>query len=322
MKKPINIGIIGLGFGKNYLRTFNELRNASVKWVCSRSRKTINQVLSGTKTELRTRTTTNYKDIFKDKNTEAVAIVTPGSTHYKLAREALLANKHVIVEKPVAFKSKEVEDLISISKKRKKVFMAGHLHLFNPGIRKIKHDMENKVFGRINSIYSIHTSKGIIRKDMSALWDFFPHPVSIALYLLGKMPLTVKAYGISYLQKGMEDMAFMELTFPNNMVLTAFCSWLSPERKMELNIVGDKIYAAFDDYAKEKLMYYNLAKNKNYPKQIESKKPLTEQLKHFLYCIENNKRPLTDGYEALNVTKVLEAAEKSLKSKKTVSIAK
>mgnify|MGYP001609435024 CR=1 FL=1 len=320
MKNTVNIGIIGLGFGKNYLLTFNMLENANVKWICARRMSTISKALADAKNKSNINTTTNYKDILEDNNVDAVAIVTPGSTHYMLAREALLAGKHVIVEKPVAFKSKEVMDLISISKKRKKILMAGHVHLFNPGIKKIKEDTEKGLFGNLKSINSIHLSKGIIRNDMGALWDFFPHPVSIALYLAGKMPVKAKAYGKSYLQKGIGDIAIMELIFPNGMALTAFCSWLSSERRMELSVTGEKICATFDDYAKEKLKYYSLTDNKTRKIHIKPDKPLTEELKHFLYCIENSKIPITDGYEALQVTKVLEAADKSLKSGKTEKI--
>ena len=327
MNKPLKIGIIGLGrFGRCYFKTFNQLDSASVVWVCSAEENDIKEALETVNNKSDIKTTVNYKDILNDKEVDAVAIITPGSTHYSLTKEALKSDKHVIVEKPLAFNSKNAEELIVISDKKRKVLMAGHLHLFNPGIIKLKADIKSGLFGKINYIHSFGAGNGPIRLDMSALWDYFPHDVSILLYLLDECPLSLSVNGASYINKGMEDLVTMDIKFPRNIFATAIGTWLYPLKKRELVVVGEKLYAVFDDYAaKDKLRYYDMGNGDAQGKaamgdndyravDIEDTKPLTVQLKHFLDCIQNNKDPLTSGKEALEVVKVLEYAEKSLKN--------
>lgn len=317
------IGVIGAGrWGANYLRTFNEL-GCNVKWVCSRKDATLKQALANTK--VIAKPTKNYNDILKDNEVDAVAIATPGSTHYRLAKEALLSNKHVLVEKPLAFSSKNVEELIRISRQKNKILMVGHQHLFNQGIQRMREDIKNGLFGKINFINFFHFGNGPIRTDMSALWDFFPHTVSILLYLLEETPITVSANGKSFMNNGVEDIATMDAAFQNNIFAASTCSWLYPLKKMEVIVVGEKLYAAFDDYAQsDKLKYYY-----SRPKMVRGKiaikdkgfkapklgnaRPLTEELRHFLECIAKSQKPIADGEEALKVTKVLEAAERSLR---------
>lgn len=319
-----NIGIIGVGrWGTNYLRTFNKLENAEISWICSAREESIAKALNNANVS-NIKTTTNYKDILDDGDVDAVAIATPGSTHYRLAKESLKADKHVLVEKPLAFNSKDVKELIKAANKKKKILMVGHIHRFNSAIQKLKEDIGAGIFRNINYIHSFGSGNGPIRRDMNALWDFFPHDITILLHLLGEMPLTVSATGASYLTSGIEDVVTMDLKFKKNIFATAMASWLYPLKKRDLVVVGEKLYAVFDDYAAiDRLKYYN-----SRPKIVDGKivmedgghiipkfsdaKPLTEELKHFLYCIENNKKPFTDGHHALKVTNVLEAAQKSL----------
>ena len=320
----IRIGIIGVGrWGTNYLRTFGELKNCNVRWICASRKTTLKEALLKANVKAPVKTTINYKDILRDKETDAVAIASPGSTHYGFAKSALQANKHVIVEKPVAFSSRNVEELIEISKEKNRILMAGHLHLFNPGIQKIRADIKKGIFGKINFIHLTHFGNGPVRADMGALWDFFPHSVSILLHLLEKSPVAVSANGMSCINSGIEDVVTMDAIFANKVFATSIASWLYPIKKMEMVIVGEKLYAIFDDYAKDKLKYYYsrpkvivgkaVIQDKGYKTQkFSAAKPLTEQLKHFLECIEKNKTPLTGGDEALKVTKILELAQHSL----------
>ena len=314
MSKPLTIGIIGVGrWGLNYFKTLNELSNANVKWICATKESTLKEALSKVKSQNNVKSTTNYNKILKDKEVDAVAIASSGSTHYEISKATLKNNKHVIVEKPVAFSSTDAKELIKLSKERKKIFMAGHLHLYNPAIRKIKQDIDSGLFGKINYFSLVHFGNGPVRKDIGVIWDFFPHSVSIFLYLLGKSPLKVSVNGASYLQKGIEDIAVMDMHFADKIFATSAASWLYPLKKMKLTIIGEKLYGVFDDYAaEEKLRYYDRNDKGYYAPEFKDAKPLTEQLKHFLDCIENNKIPLTDGEEALKVTKVLEAAQKSM----------
>lgn len=326
MKKPIRIGVIGLGrWGINYFRTFSELKNCTVKYVCATKKKTLSEAIKKVKPIIMPKAVIDYNDLLNDKELDAVAIVTNGASHCKLAKEALEANKHVIVEKPLAFTSQDVKKLISISNKKDKILMVGHLHLYNPAIRKIKNDITRGLFGKINYIHSFGAGNGPVRNDMNVLWDFFPHDVSILLYLLDKFPLSVSANGACYIKNGVEDVVTMDIMFPKNIFATSIASWIYPLKKRDVVVVGKKLYAVFDDYAKKnKLGYYNKkVPTSIYAPKISSSKPLTEELRHFLDCIENDKTPLTDGNEALKVTRVLESAQKSLRNKgKRIKITK
>ena len=327
----INVGVIGVGrWGLNYLRTLKSIKNASVGWICSSTKETLEKAIAETKIDAKT--TVDYKDILKDDEIDAVIISSPASTHYRIARDSLLSGKNALVEKPVCLNSKDAADLLKISDKKKKILMAGHLHLFNPGIQRIKSDIKGGLFGRINYISITHTGNGPVRDDMSALWDFFPHSVSILLYLLEENPIEISASGASFLNKGIEDVATMSMKFQGNIFAESMCSWRSPLKKMEAIVVGEKLYAVFDDYAKEnKLLYCHsrprMANGKVITEdrgceavKLNDSRPLAEQARHFLDCIENNKTPINDGKAALRVTKIIESAQESLKTKTTIKI--
>jgi|TARA_Y100000310_G_C20703189_1_gene832006 UDP-2-acetamido-3-amino-2,3-dideoxy-glucuronate N-acetyltransferase len=320
----INIGLIGFGrFGQNYFRTFNELEDVEVRWICSNTintRKEMPLILND-----KIKTTIDYNDILNDDGVDAVAIVTPATTHYKIAKDAINSGKHVIVEKPLTLSSKDAEDLVKISNGKKKILMVGHIHRYNPGIQKLKEDIDKGKLGKINYIHYTHLGNGPVREDVNALWDFFPHTLTILDYFFDELPLSVNAKGACYLRKGIHDVVTVDIKLPDNVFIVAIGSWLYPFKRMGLVVTGEKKFATFDDYAeKEKLKYYDnrpkiingkaIMEDKGYeaPK-IGSGKPLTNQLKHFLDCIKSNKTPLTDGSKALKTIKVLEYAQESLK---------
>lgn len=333
MGNQINIGIIGVGrFGTNYLKTINELDNASVKGICSTKESTLNKAIAKVSLKSEANKTTDYRDILEDKKVDAVVIATPGSTHYNIAKQSLLSGKHVLVEKPFCINSKDAEDLVDISLEKKKILAVGHLHLFNPGILRLKEDIKSGLFGNINYINILHCGNGPIRSDINALWDFFPHSLSILMYLLEKDPMEISVNGASYIKKGVEDVVTMDLKFPENIFATSFGSWLYPLKKMDIGIVGEKLYATFDDYVKtDKIRYYDsrpkivhgkpIIDDKRYKSpNIGNTMPLTGQLKHFLDCIENNKTPINDGKHALRITKILELAQESLNKGSRVKV--
>jgi len=314
--EQIKLGIIGIGrWGKNYLRTCTQINNLNVAYICATKEQTCKKALEEINLSPLPKTTTNYKEILNDPEIKAVIIATPAATHYELAKESLKAGKHVLVEKPVAFHTKEVEDLIKISEETNKIFMAGHLHLFNPGILKLKQNIKEGIFGKIRYIYSASLGPGPVRPNMSALWDYFPHDLTIILYLLENLPTKIIANGASYLNPEIENVVSMDLYFPNKVFTSSIASWIHPVKKRDVIVVGEKMSAVFDDYAKtDKLRYYNAQAKEHKTQIIDDAKPLTEQIKHFLDCIKENKTPLTGPAQALHVTKVLEAAEKSLKT--------
>jgi len=319
MVQPIKVAIIGAGrWGTNYLRTFNELKNAEVKWLCSPREITIKKALSNAKSKSEAKSTTDYREILEDERVDAVAIASSGSTHYEIAKAALQSGKHVLVEKPLALSIKEAKELVKISKQKKKILMVGHIHRYNPGIQKLKEDICMGLFGRIKSIHFLHFGNGPIRSDMNVIWDFFPHTASILLYLLEKTPVSVSAEGKSFINKGIEDIATIDIAFPDKVFASSMASWLYPFKKMGIVIIGEKLCATFDDHSnEEKLKYFG---RRFSSPSVGEDRPLTAELKHFLDCIINKKNPFTNGQEGLKVVRVLEAAQNSLIKGKRIKV--
>lgn len=287
----MKLSIIGVGkWGRNYFRTFLEL-GAEVKWICATKESTLEK----SKEIGEAKATTNYKEVLNDSEVDAVAIATPDPTHYRIVKDALEAGKHVLVEKPFTLNSKEAEELVKLAKQKGKVLMVGHIHRFNPGVQKLKEDIDAGVFGKVRNVQSIATINAA-RQDTSVLWDVVPHDITILSYLFGMYPDNVSA-------NGTKDFVTVDMKL-GNVFATCFASWAYPVKQRMLTVIGDKASALFDDYAKQ-LKYFG-------GKTVEfDKMPLTEELKHFIECVENGRKPLTNGEDGLRVVKVLEACEDS-----------
>jgi len=323
----LNIAVVGIGsWGKNLVRNFNELKESNLS-LCSD--------LNGDKLKIikdlypKVKTTKDFDSFLLDQRIDAVAISTPASTHFELAKKALLKDKHVFIEKPMTLKVADSEELIEIAEKRNKKIMVGHLMLFHPAIRKLKEIISERELGDIYYIYSQRVNLGIVRKDESALWSFAPHDLSVISYLLEQEPETVSARGESYLQDKIEDVVFMNLHFKDKKMAQLHLSWLDPNKLRRMTIVGSKKMVVFDDVeSSEKLKIYDKGVNQvdynsygdyitlrfgdiNIPR-IDMAEPLKIECQHFLDCIIKNKKPLSDGYSGLRVIKILEAAQESL----------
>lgn len=329
----IQIGVIGCGYwGPNYVRVFNELPESRVKWCCDLDKKNLENIK---KLYPEIKVTKDYKKIAKDSEIDAAVIVTPVKTHYKIAKYFLKEGKHLLVEKPFTNKVLQAEELIKIAKAKHSVLMVSHVYLYNPGIRALEEIIRKKRLGKIYYLKTERTGLGPIRKQASVLWDLAPHDIYIVLYLLKKSPLKVSAEGNSFLQKGIEDFVNLNLKFRKNIFCTIYASWFSPEKVRKLTVVGSRGMAIFDDVNKQDMLkIYERKINKKlfnsapeyrdhqnivtigdvYIPNIEQSEPLKNQAKHFLECILKDKKPLTDAQDGLNVVKILEAAEASLKT--------
>jgi len=326
-KSKIKLGLIGVGYwGKNLLRVFNELD--VLKIACDLNE----ELLNGKKQEYpNIQFTTNLVDVLNDKEIKGVVISTPAVTHYKLAKEAILAGKDVFVEKPLALKMGEGEELVKLAQKKKAILMVGHLLLYHPAVKKLKALIKKGELGEIYYIYSNRLNFGKIRTEENVLWSFAPHDISVIINFLG-MPKKVRVIGENYLQKDVADTTLSFLDFGKKRAAHIFVSWLNPFKEQKLSVIGEKAMAVFDDRAEEKLILYHhkVKNNNNCPEavvaqgesiEIPNEEPLMEEAKHFLDCIEKRQNPVTDGYEALNVLKVLSACQKSLeKNGKTILV--
>lgn len=330
--KKINIGIIGCGhWGPNFIRNFRQIKDTCVKYAADVSPERLSYVK---KTFPNIATEHNYLRILEDDGIDAAVIATPAQTHHKLAKEALSRGKHVLVEKPLTRNIAEAEELISIAKANRKILMVGHTFKFNPAVQKLKSLIDSGTLGKICYIYSRRTNLGPIRKDVNAMWDLAPHDVSILMYLLGSTPLSASAHAGTYLPHRLEDVCFITLIFPRNVLGHIHVSWLDPKKVREIVVVGSCKMAIFDDLNMENpvSVYDKRVMNKRFKQdyktfeefqliikdgkvalpRIKKEEPLEIECRHFIDCIRKNKVPLTSGEDGLAVLKVLLAAQDSL----------
>ncbi len=329
----INLGIIGCGYwGPNLLRNFWDIPDTRVQLVAELDQARL-QYLTQRYPILKT--TKNYKDVFTA-DIDAVVIATPAATHYRFAKEALLHKKHVLVEKPLAMNSVEAEELIELAEKKDCKLMVGHTFEYNEAVRALKKYIQTKEIGRPYYLYSQRLNLGIVRQDVNALWNLAPHDISILIYLLEKMPLVVSAKGNDFLQHGIDDVVFLTLHFPDDILAHVQVSWLDPNKVRRMTLVGSEKMIVYDDISDTKIKVFEKGLKKQNIKdslggfdnfgefqliksagnvvipKIKFVEPLSVECAHFIDVIRNNKIPLTDGRNGWRVVKVLEAAQKSL----------
>jgi UDP-2-acetamido-3-amino-2,3-dideoxy-glucuronate N-acetyltransferase len=317
------VAVIGSGYwGKNLVRNFYNL--GALKLVCDK-----NDTLLGKFSEeyAGIETCVAFNDVIRHDDIEAVIISTPAETHYRLAREALLAEKHVFVEKPLVLHETEGLELIALAKENNRRLMVGHLLQYHPAFVRLRELAVSGVLGRINYIYSNRLNLGKIRREENILWSFAPHDISMILSLAGEQPDSVQATGGNYLHQKIADVTTTHLEFPSGLQAHIFVSWLHPFKEQKLVLVGDKKMAVFDDTQswEDKLLLYphriNWQNNMPVPTkgeeehvEISQDEPLRLECRHFLDCITNGTNPLTDGEEGLRVLKILNASQASLNS--------
>lgn len=325
----IKLGLIGCGdWGKNLLRNFSNLPGCVLISCCDQNPKQIEKLRP---LYPQVKFTQSYKEIIENPDLVAVVISTPPASHFDLSKSAILAEKDVFVEKPMVLKVKEGEELVGLAEKKKKILMVGHIMEYHPATLKLKEYIDNDELGKIYYLYSTRVNLGKVRDIENALWSFAPHDISMILFLLKKDPISVTATGECYLQKGIEDVAFMTIHFADGMMAHIHVSWLDPHKDRKLTVVGSKKMAVFDDtQSAEKIWIYDKgvetkADYSTYGEylslrfgdilipQIESTEPLKVECQHFIDCVQTRKPPRSDGRDGLRVLKVLDAAQRSLK---------
>jgi UDP-2-acetamido-3-amino-2,3-dideoxy-glucuronate N-acetyltransferase len=313
------IAVIGAGgWGKNLIRNFHAL--GVLKTVCDIDEK----MLETRKKDFPDITyTRSYEKVLTDTSVAGIVVATPAKTHYKLARAALDARKHVFVEKPLSLHPNEAEELITRAEQQQRILMVGHILRYHPAVIRLKELIAAGELGKIQYVYSHRLNIGKIRTEENILWSFAPHDISVILFLLEEMPLSATATGGNYLQQDITDVTMTTLDFPSGVKSHIFVSWLHPFKEQKLVVVGDKQMAVFDDISDEKLSVYPhkiewehgipvAHKAQAQVIQIDKAEPLKIECQHFLECIAQNMRPRTDGHEGLRVLRILNAAQQSL----------
>lgn len=330
----INIGVVGCGYwGPKHIRVCHELVEADLTTVCDIDQNRLQQVQTQYPY---LKTTSNFKDLLRN-GVDAVVIATPVNTHYKLAREALLNDLHVLIEKPITATSQEASELIELAEKRNLVLMVGHTYEYHPAVDYLREIIRNGELGDIYGIDADRLNLGLFRPDVNVLWDLAPHDISIILTLMKEDPVEVSARGTHHIDENIHDVAYLEILFSNGSMGHVHVSWLHPRKIRQITIVGSQKMVVYDDVSEtEKVVIYdkglsipvngnndgNNGKFSAWPPNyrhgdvvipfISSAEPLKLECKHFIECIVEGKRPRSDGWAGLKVTSILEAADRSL----------
>jgi predicted dehydrogenase len=275
--------------------------------------------------------TTDYRDLLKDSQIDAIAIATPVHTHYELALAALRAGKHVLVEKPLAQTSEEVRRLIEEAERRKLILMVDHTFLFTPAVQKIRELIVEGALGDIYYYNGIRASLGLFQSDVNVIWDLAVHDISIIKYILNEEPVAVSATGASHVVGSPENMAHISLFFQSSCVAHVSVNWLSPVKVRQTFIGGSRKMIVYDDVeATEKIKVYDKGITVNgtaekahqlrigyragdmWAPHLSAKEALQTEADHFIACIRSGATPISDGIMGLRVVEILEAASRSI----------
>ena len=326
----VRIGVIGYGYwGPNIVRNFFNAQNATVVAVCDLNPKSLERVR---KTYPFLQLTTDPADILTSPDIDAIAIVTPISQHFPLAKKALENGKHVFVEKPFTRTSAEAEELILIADRKNLVIMVDHTFLFNAAVRKIRELVDNDTLGDLYYYDSTRVNLGMFQHDANVVWDLAPHDLSIIDYILPTGPEAIIATGEKHVGS-VEDMAYITMYFANNVIAHLNVNWLSPVKVRSTLLGGEKRMLVWNDLeADEKIKVYDKGVERSngnsdydlrvsyragdmWAPRIEQVEALSVETQYFVNCVLNQTIPLNDGNAGLRVVQMLEAIDRSMAHK-------
>jgi predicted dehydrogenase len=326
--EKIKVGVIGCGYwGPNLIRNFVENPSSEVVMVADLMKERLSKIKASYSQIMVTK---DYKELF-NQDLHAVVIATPPATHYSLAKECLEHGLHVLVEKPITLKSRHAEELIEISKKNNLILMVGHTFEYNAAVHTLKNLIDSGELGQIYYVDAARLNLGLFSRELNVLWDLAPHDISILLYILGRVPLSVSAHGMPFVNEGIQDVVYMNMVFPDNILAHIHVSWLDPCKVRRVTVVGSKKMVVYNDVESlEKIRIYDKGVDKppytntfgdfqlSYRygdvviPNIRLAEPLQKECQHFLDCINNHTEPQSNGQDGLQVVKIIEAAQRSL----------
>ncbi len=332
----LRLGVVGLGYwGPNLVRNLNANRRCESLVLCDRDPARLKRTAERYPGLDQT---TDYSDLVNDPGISGIIIATDVMAHYPLAKAALEAGKHIFVEKPFASSVREASELVEIGEARGLVTMVGHTFLYSPPVLKVKEILESGELGELYFITSTRVNLGLHQKDVSVIWDLAPHDFSMLFYWLGAEPEEVQAFGSDYVLEGIPDVAFVDMRFPDGTIANVQLSWLSPSKLRRTVIVGSRKMLVYDDTEPdEKIKIYDRGvefKNGNghysktgihdllisyrsgdvYIPRLDNIEALRAEVDYFVKCLETNEEPFNNGVAGLQVVRILEAADRSMKN--------
>jgi predicted dehydrogenase len=325
----VRVAVVGYGYwGPNLVRNFAEAPGTELAAVCD--------VDPGRLARAGARypgvaTVTDDRELLADPKIDAVAIATPVGTHFDLALRALQAGKHVLVEKPLTATSQQARKLIAEAAQRGRVLMVDHTFVYTGAVRKIRELIAAGELGDVYYYDSARVNLGLFQHDVNVLWDLAVHDLSIVEHVLPVAPRAVSATGISHVPGGTENIAYLTLFFPGNLIAHMHVNWLAPVKLRRTLIGGSRKMIVYDDLEpSEKVKVYDRGitvdtdpesiyqlligyrSGDMWAPQLDLTEALHHEVEHFVHCIERGERPLTDGEAGLSVVLTLEAAARSM----------
>ncbi|MDQ3857261.1 MAG: Gfo/Idh/MocA family oxidoreductase [Actinomycetota bacterium] len=321
----VTVALAGLGYwGPNLARNFDDLPDAELAWLVDADDDRRSRYAARFSSA---RTTTRFEDALTDDAVDAVVVATPVVTHAELARQALLAGKHVFVEKPIALTADEAEEVVALAEERGLALMPGHLLLYHPGVQRLKAIVESGELGRLLCVYGNRQNLGKIRRDENVLWSLGAHDLSVILDLVGEEPSEHSARGESFLNAGVEDVVFCYLRFPSGVIAHMHLSWLDPHKMRKITVVGDRKMAVFDDMELDrKVTVYDKGPQEPadtygewltrtgdiWSPKIANDEPLRLECEHFLALVRGEADSAPARANGVAVVRALEELQRSL----------
>lgn len=333
----LRVALVGYGYwGPNLARNLAVLPGVELRAICD---PTPERLADAARHYPAAACVASHDDVMRDAAIDAVVVATPASSHADLARQALIAGKHVLVEKPLAMTARDCEELGRLAAARGRTLMVGHTFLYNAAVRWLREHVQRGDLGEVLYVYTNRLNLGHVREDVNALWNLAPHDISILLYLLDDRPVTVAAQGRGYVRSDVEDVVFLTLEFAGGCLGHVHVSWLDPRKVRQVTVVGTEKMVIYDDVdVDERIKVYDKGidvvaspeaasgrRHENFGEfqtvvrsgdvlipRIELPEPLRVQCEEFVDAIAAGRKPLTDAEHAASVVQVLEAASDSL----------
>jgi len=325
----MKVAVIGCGYwGPNLIRNFVQSNKVEELICCDVDQKRLDRMKSLYPS---VQAVTDYQELLRLPDLDAVAIATPVKTHHPLAKDFLLNGKHVFIEKPMTHSYETGLELVQLAEESKKVLMVGHTFEYTAAVNKVKEIVGSGELGKVLYISCIRVNLGLFQPDINVVWDLAPHDISTIIYVLGEVPVSVNSQGKAHFKAGIEDVATTTLNFKDGVIAFIHSSWLDPNKIRRTTVVGTRRMLVYDDIEpQEKIKIYD--KGVEVPPyydtyaefqfsyrygdihspRIEDYEPLKKECDHFLTCVQKGMSPLSDGYSGLRVVSILEAAGKSI----------
>lgn len=320
------VALTGMGYwGPNLARVLNQSPNCDFVAACDSNPRNLEKIV---RQYPNLKPYTNLDDLLAT-NVDAIVIATPISTHYELAKRALMAGKHVFVEKPLAHSAALARELVEIARDRKKTLFTGHTFIYSPPVIKIKELIDSGHLGDVSYISLSRLNLGLYQKDVDVVWDLAVHDISILLYWLGETPVKGASFGRACVQQDKRDVAFLWLEFPSGIVASNEVSWLSPQKMRRTCVVGSNRMVVWDDMdPAEKVKVYDRGVEFTQPQTfgefqlsyrmgdmnapyLGNAEPLLKEIEHFIHCLETGEKAITSGEFGTQVVEVLELVDRT-----------